>query len=287
MTLDEQYYVSDHAAVAYNGMIYVMGGYDASYIAYNRMYAIDVKSKVIKAMPSMNEGRGDAHATVYTYKDTGKKVAIIAGGFTHVNIFCAALQTVEMYDFETETWSNLSDMKEARGDKALVALNGLVYAIGGEAKHQDYCNPDVTVSESSASIAIDDVESLDLSGGVNSEWVIQNDLKDYRFRSASAVWTDSNSKSTVYLFGGQTAYNSICNCFAASDLVFSFSVEGEKDGKGTNTVGIAVGVTIGVAAVVGVSAFFLLRKGRASREASPEKSYGDSEAQRPNEYGIN
>ena len=255
MTLPQQCYVVDHAAVAYNGMIYVMGGYDPIYTAYNRMYAIDMKSKAIKAMPSMNEGRGDAHATVYTYKDDGKKVAIIAGGFTHVNNFCAALQTVEMYDFEEETWVKLSDMKEARGDKALVELNGLVYAIGGEAKHQDYCNPDVTVSESSASIAIDDVETLDLSLGVKSEWVIQNDLKDYRFRSASAVWTDSNGRSTVYLFGGHTGYNSVCNCIPASNLVYSYSVEGEKDKtSGINKVGIAVGVSLASVAVLAVGA---------------------------------
>lgn len=288
MILPEEYYAVDHAAVAYNGMIYVMGGYDADYIAYDRMYAINVKSKVIEAMPPMNEPRGDAHATVYTYEETGKKAIILAGGFTHVNGFCAALSTVEIYDFEQETWTKVSDMNEARGDNALVELNGVVYAIGGEAKHQDYCNPDVTVSESSASIAIDDVEALDPSLGVYSEWVIQDDLKDYRFRSASAVWRDSVGRSTVYLFGGQTAYNAVCNCFAASNRIYSFSVEDEKDSKGVNKVGIAVGVSFVCVAVVAIGALFWLKKGRAAtREASPEKSYADGDVQAPNDYGIN
>lgn len=289
MTLPAEYYTVDHSAVAYDGMIYVMGGYDVNYTAYDRMYAINVKSKVIEAMPPMNEPRGDAHATIYTNEDTGKKYAIIAGGFTHVNGFCAAMSTVEMFDFEDEIWVKLPDLKEARGDKALVELNGLVYAIGGEAKHQDYCNPDVTVSESSASIAIDDVEALDLSLGVNSDWVIQDDLEDYRFRSAAAVWRDSAGKSTVYLFGGQTAYNAACNCFAASNRIFSFSVEDEEKAKnGTNRVGIAVGVSLASVAVVAIGAMFWLKKGRNTREESPQKSYADdNHAQAPVEYGIN
>lgn len=289
MILPEEYYAVDHAAVAYNGMIYVMGGYDANYTAYDRMYSINVQSKVIEAMPPMNEARGDAHATIYNYEGTDKKVIIYAGGFTHVNGFCAALSSVEMFDFEEETWTQLSDLKEARGDKALVELNGVVYAIGGEAKHQDYCNPDVTVSESSASIAIDDVETLDLRLGEQSEWVIQDDLNDYRFRSASAVWKDSTGTSTVYLFGGQTAYNAVCNCFAASNRIFSFSADDEgDDDKGPNRVGIAVGVTLACVAVLGIGALFWLKKGRSvTKESSTEKNYADDNVQARNEYGIN
>jgi hypothetical protein len=283
MTLSTAFYTVDNAAVANNGMIYVIGGYDANYTAYSRMYAIDVNSKTTIAMPPMNVQRGDAHAVLYTFERTGKKAIIIAGGFTHVNNFCAALSSAEMYDIDEEKWIRLSDMSESRGDKAIVELNGLVYTIGGEAKHKDNCDPGVTVDASSASIAIDDVEAFDPRAGLDSEWMIKADLKDYRFRSASAVWKDRSGKSTVYVFGGQTAYNAVCNCFGVSDRIFAFSVEDEKS-SGANKVATAVGASIGSVAFLAIVGYFVWSKKRSKKETSPgnKKYAGDV-----NEYGIN
>lgn len=89
MNLPEQYYVVDHSAVGYRGKIYVMGGYDANYTAYNRLCAINIRNK---EKPPMNKKRGDAHATIYTNEDTGKSAIIIGGEFYHENGFCAPLR---------------------------------------------------------------------------------------------------------------------------------------------------------------------------------------------------
>lgn len=38
------------------------------------------------------------------------------------------------YDTETNIWTPLADMKEARADVSLIWANGLLYAIGGESE---------------------------------------------------------------------------------------------------------------------------------------------------------
>lgn len=290
MNLPQQYYVVDHSAVGYNGMIYVMGGYDGNYTAYNRLYAIDIQNKEITNLPPMNEKKGDAHATIYINEDTGKSSIVIAGGFYHENRFCAPLPSVEMYDFENEKWTMLSNLNEARGDVAIVELNGLVYTIGGETKHENYCNPDVDVTESSASIAVDDVETFDPRLGVSSGWTVMSDLNEYRFRSTAAVWTDDDGKSTVYVFGGQSAYDAVCDCFPVSNRIFSFSdiptPSAAGGGRGTNKVAIAVGATVASLAVLAIGSFVWVKK-VGTKEASPEKNYVDENGPNPNEYGIN
>jgi hypothetical protein len=227
----------DHAAVAYNGKIYVLGGYDEFYEAYTEMFSIDINNKNIVNLSPMLTAKGDAPATLYELN--GKMKIVSVGGFTHANDFCAPLDEAEIYDFEKDEWTSISPLNEARGDMGIAELNGVLYTIGGESKHESYCAPDNNVDASSASIAVDDVESLDPRKGDNVEWSIEADLKSFRYRAAAAVLKETD---TIYLFGGQTAYSHTCDCFAASDSVFTFT----NASSVSNSVKIGIGVGVGI-----------------------------------------
>ena len=76
MNLPVSYQLSDNAAVGYNGMIFVTGGYDKNFDASNSTFAIDVASKVITDKAQMKKARGDAHAVTYSLE--GREVAYIS-----------------------------------------------------------------------------------------------------------------------------------------------------------------------------------------------------------------
>jgi hypothetical protein len=251
----------DHAAVAYNGKIYVLGGYNEMYEAYASMFSIDINDKTIVSLSPMITGKGDSAATLY--EQNGEMKIVSVGGFTHSNGFCAPIDDAEMYDFEKDEWTSISPLTEARGDMGIAVLNGVIYTIGGESKHESYCSPDNSVDAASASIAVDDVESLDPRKGDDVGWSIETDLKAFRYRAAATVWKKTD---TIYLFGGQTAYSHTCDCFAASDSVFTFT----NASSVSNSVKIGIGVGVGIL-VLGLSVMggIYLRKRRMDAKNKP------------------
>lgn len=100
MELPDSYALSDNAAVAYDGKLYVMGGYNKDYgVTFDTVFSIDVESKQIEDHAPMLEKRGDAHA-VYFELDNGDPVAFIMGGFKNDDNFCKPLVSAERYEFK-------------------------------------------------------------------------------------------------------------------------------------------------------------------------------------------
>merc|ERR1711982_218413 len=93
----------------------------------------------------------------------------VSGGFTHENDYVKPHNTVERYDPKSRTWSPINSLSDERGDKQLVALNGKVYAIGGEAKVDITGVPEDGVPDlGSLSTVLDSVEVLDPSEDVHA-----------------------------------------------------------------------------------------------------------------------
>lgn len=225
------------------------------------MFSIDINDQTIVDLNPMITAKGDAPATLYELN--GKMKIVSVGGFTHANGFCAPLDDAEIYNFETDEWTSISPLSEARGDMGIAELNGVIYTIGGESKHESYCVPDSNVDESSGSIAVDDVESLDPRKGDSVKWSIEADLKAFRYRAAATVWRETD---TIFLFGGQTAYSHTCDCFAASDSVFTFT----NASVISNSVKIGIGVGVGILLLgLLVMAGIYLRKRRLDAKNRP------------------
>jgi len=214
MNLPVSYQLSDNAAVGYNGMIFVTGGYDKNFDASNSTFAIDVASKVITDKAQMKKARGDAHAVTYSLE--GREVAYIMGGFTHMNSFCEPLKEAERYDFDKDEWVSVDSLKSKRGDKAITRLNCKILAIGGESKHAGICKNE-TVSKENETIPVNDVESYNPSDK-DPEWKIETNLPNHHFRFAAAAVEKTDS---VYVFGGQEAYSDGCKCYKNSNRIYA------------------------------------------------------------------
>lgn len=253
-----EYQTSDNGAFtnADESQVYVVGGYNAFYTdpdALSTTTAIDVAAAldedasaiVIEEKASLGTQRGDIHAV---NSPDGKK-AYVTGGFSMYP--CDPLSSVEVYDIESDAWSYTDDLKSARGDKALVQLDGKIYAIGGETSHPDQCaeNPEDVPPLSAQSVGVDDVEVYHPN---KNTWSVLGDIPNFRFRFSGAAHPRSG---TIYAFGGQDAYDADCKCFPTSDNVVTYQVGAPGNPASTFGVATAMGATA-IAAFVGMVGMF-------------------------------
>lgn len=242
MPLEAKYAPSDQASFGRDGSIYILGGYYENYDTRDNFFSINIETKQILDLKPMNTKRGDAQAAYYHQKDI--EAVYIMGGFTKETTkeFCEPLNDAEKYDFDTNTWTEIEPLKNQRGDKGVVVLNNKILAIGGEDKHESLCSGGSDVEASSHAIVVDDVESYNPLDGDEATWEVESDFIEFRFRTASAV---SEQKQTVYIFGGQLAYDPACKCYKTSKDIFSY--RDTHDDSGTSCKKMAFVITIFVA----------------------------------------
>lgn len=75
----------------------------------------------------MNLSRANASATIlngYIY---------IAGGVMEIGDEYIPTDAVELYDPKTDEWTKVAPMNQPRSNFALIAWNGFLYALGGDA----------------------------------------------------------------------------------------------------------------------------------------------------------
>ena len=124
--------------------------------------------------------------------------------------FCEPLDATEYYDFDMDLWREADDLNVARGDKALVVLDDVVYSIGGERQIANICLED-TPEPGEETVPLQDVEYWNSE---TDEWVKLEDLPRHRFRFAAVGF-----ENKIYSFGGQLAFEEECQCFRTSDEV--------------------------------------------------------------------
>lgn len=207
-----------------NDLAFFAGGYDATYTTFlDTVFAINTTASLASSNSSglvvvdkapLLVGRGD---TASVTNDDGQ-YAIVTGGFGSGDGFCAPEKAVDLYDFESDSWSSVAPVPIGRSDNALVELNGLVFSIGGERQIEGLCqlSEEDTPEPGEQTIPVDDVVVFDWT---DRNWTLLDDLPEHRFRMAAVAVDEIN---TVYAFGGQTAYDSECRCFRTSDDIIVY-----------------------------------------------------------------
>jgi hypothetical protein len=156
-------------------------------------------------LTSMNSARGDVSVTM---SQSGLLAYVVAG---HGNSGCLDLAVVEEYDLATDTWRTLSSLRTARRDLNVVQLGGYIFAMGGEAPSATKCS----APNSNPARDIVPVTTIEVMGP-NGRWTQIGTLSNHRYRSSSFAWGPTR---TIYTVGGQTAYDSSCQCFRTSTAI--------------------------------------------------------------------
>lgn len=224
-TLPEDFVTSDLASFVdpATGNAFFAGGFNQTYAAQPTVFAIDVVATtanesgtlIYEEKAPMFAARGDCTG-VSALTRLGVGYALVVGGFTHEDDFCAALATTEYYDFARDLWRKAADMETPRADKALVVLGNVIYAVGGEQQIANICsikNPE----PGEKTVLLQDVEYWNVE---TDTWVVVEDLPGHRFRLAAVGYNNE-----IYSFGGQVAFEEECQCFRTSDEVTIFSEE--------------------------------------------------------------
>lgn len=155
--------------------------------------------------------RGDISSAI----DRENGVVLVAGGFTHANKFCEPNKHSEIYNIADDTWTEVAPLQFGRADKALVYLDGVFYAMGGERQVAGFCDLEVKPEPGERTIPIDQVESFDLS---TNTWTYVSDLPVHRFRFPAVA-----EGNRIYSFGGQVSFNQTCDCFASTDTIIVYT----------------------------------------------------------------
>jgi len=118
--------LSDHRALALNGVVYCMGGQDSgiwSMQAYDKVYKMDSKNANLKweETTPMNKKKYLFGAAIF-----GGNL-VVAGGCSDGCI----LKDVELYEVLRATWRKLSPIQEFRQNPVLVSSGDSLFVIGG------------------------------------------------------------------------------------------------------------------------------------------------------------
>ena len=187
--------------------VYVVGGWTTEYMARSNVVRIDATVTtdplVMEEVAPLQTARGDIKAVVQN------GMAYVGGGYTDANNYCPALASVEQYDMNSNSWTFLADLQSPRGDKALVALEGMLIALGGEAVVDPTCSVS-NADPGEATVAVDDVEVLEENGN----WETVASIPNAKLRLDAVAVGD-----TIYAFGGQNSYDASCECYTTSDEI--------------------------------------------------------------------
>jgi hypothetical protein len=209
-------------------VVYLVAGYDSYYTALDTVTMVDMSDMENISFsngPSLKGERGDIDSAI-----VDSRYVYVSGGFTHSNNYSNPLNTVEMFDMETSTWSVVDALNQERGDKQLVSLNGKIFALGGEEKVDvaGVVNEEEIPELGAQSVVLDTVESLHLEDDVPL-WEKNADMPGQLFRFAAVAWKDEaedveegehdHEHGYIFVFGGQVGYDTDCNCFRTTDHV--------------------------------------------------------------------
>ena len=114
------------AAAAVNGKIYAIGGHDVNFYIVNTVEVYDPNSNSWSAAASMPTARRFLAAA-----SLNGKIYAIGGNVVLTLLTFHDVNTVEVYDPNSNSWSTAASMPTLRGYLAAASLNGKIYAIGG------------------------------------------------------------------------------------------------------------------------------------------------------------
>lgn len=237
--------VSDGGAFSYDGKIYIVGGYDAQYAQVSTLYSIDPSTTpwtVDMSLPSMSTGRGDISLQLF------KGEFYVIGGWN--SAFTEALATVESFNPRTKTWTTRPSMLYARGDLAVGVMGNSLFAIAGE-QRDPAKDPN---GDTLLSFPVPWVTRFTLA---SNKFQMEQPLPVSRFRFVGTSYNSSSNylNSAIYLFGGQTDYDSKTKSFHISNgtlkyiPVSTYTSQFPKKLSAGEIAGIVIGVIVAAGAI--------------------------------------
>lgn len=226
-----------------NRYLRIAGGYDPYYESLASVTIYDTYHNNITLGTPMNLGRGDTGVAILN------GVAYVLGGWNTAQGFCTPVKEFEMYDEVNNKWITKAKMAEARGDLATGVLGGYIFSIAGETKKTG----DATCTNS---VPVANVGRYNVA---NNSWTIEESLTSNRFRFIGVSYNIS-SFFGIYLFGGQTTYNSSTKSFPIVSTTLKYvpysvvSSSSSSSSKKLSSGGIA-GIVIAAIIVAAIIAF--------------------------------
>jgi Kelch motif len=210
------YWVSDLGSFVAQGKAYFVGGFSEDYRALRRVFSIDPIASLrterlqVERNANMIDRRGDVGITV----DESERYAYVSGGSSQSNEFCAPLASVERFDIETNEWEEMAPLQQARTGKSILQIDSHIVALGGAQQNLGKLCDKTSPNPSHLQTPVNSIEVYD-----NGQWGVVDNLSEYRYRSASVV-----VNNTVYSFGGQSVYFTVCTCHPTVDEVVIYEL---------------------------------------------------------------
>jgi N-acetylneuraminic acid mutarotase len=159
------------AAIAYNGQVWTMGGWDASStFRYLEVDMYDPSTNSWSTPTTMPDWRGSFAAAVYN------GVLYLFGGTTSAG---NCNNSVVAYDFAGNSWSTVASLPTARCDAAAVVVGSRIFVLGGDDGAGNY---------------VATVESYD---PVGNSWQAETSMNTARANSGAAY-----VNGILYMIGG-------------------------------------------------------------------------------------
>ena len=201
---------SDGGAFSKGGLVYLVGGYDAYYNQSSYLYSIDFTQPVwnVTRLAPMPTGRGDISVQLF------KGEYYVLGGWN--SFFNEAVKVVESYNVETNTWTVRPDMLYERGDLAVGVMGNSLFAIAGEQRDAAK-DPN---GDTKLSFPVPWVSRYTVA---SQKFVVEAPIPVNRFRFVGISYNSSSTylSSAIYLFGGQTDFDSACSPTGAGGKTIS------------------------------------------------------------------
>ena len=125
-----------------------------------------------------------------------------------MSMYNSALKTVESYNVDSNVWTTRPDMMYARGDLAVGVIGNSLFAIAGE-QRDAAADPG---GDTALSFPVPWVTRFSLA---SDKFQLEQSLSVNRFRFVGVSYNSTTSylSTAIYLFGGQSDYDSSCSCF--------------------------------------------------------------------------
>ena len=158
------------AAVALNGKIYLIGGFDTdTNVPSAVVHVYDTKTRTWSQTAPLPAPRG-GHATVVLEG----KIHVLGGGNSN-----ATIADHDVFDTAKNAWTALAPLPRAEGSPAAVAFRGKLYAIGGRSGSSDF-------------------GAVDIYDPATNSWSAGPSI-DPRGTAGAVVYCD-----TIFVFGGES-----------------------------------------------------------------------------------
>jgi len=181
----------DHgAAVAYNGKIYVPGGFVKGKIPTDKLFIYDLKTKQWQEGKPLLSPRGALTAQIIN------GMLYVIGG---VNASQVPVNTMDVYNLSSGTWTTKKSMTTARHHLESVAIDGKLYVLGGRILGDGVASEDMDES-------LTNFNRVEMYDPQTDTWATKSPMLEKR--SGFAV---ASANGQIYVFGGEGVENDLAS----------------------------------------------------------------------------